>query len=136
MFVKGLSWDTTNDSLQGAFDGATSARVITDRDTGNSKGFGYIDFPDVASAEKAMKKMQGASIDGRSVTLDFATPRDNSSGGGRGGFGGGFGGGRGGGGRGRGGRGGSRGGFSAAASANKGSIQSFEGKKMTFNDSD
>ena len=38
MFVKGLSWDTTNDSLQAAFSGATGARVITDRDTGSSKG--------------------------------------------------------------------------------------------------
>ena len=38
MFIKGLSWDTTNDSLHNAFDGATGARVITDRDTGDSKG--------------------------------------------------------------------------------------------------
>jgi len=131
MFVKGLSYDTTNESLQAAFDGSTGARVITDRDTGNSKGFGYIDFPDVSSAEAAMKRMQGARVDGRAITLDFATPRDNSGGdrGGRGRGGRGFGGGRG-----RGGRGG-RGGSNPAAAANKGAIQDFAGKKMTF-DSD
>lgn len=69
--------------------------VITEIIINSPFRFGYIDFSDVATAEKAMKAMQGARVDGRNVTLDFAAPReDRPARGGRGG-GRGFGGGRG-----------------------------------------
>ena len=91
IFAKSLSWDTTNESLQEAFIGSTGARVVIDRVTGRSKGFGFIDFSDVASADKAMKAMQGAQVDYRNVILDFDMTRSDHRGrdgrGGRGGWG-------------------------------------------------
>jgi len=143
LMVKNLSWDTDNDSLFNVFGDASDARVCKDRETGNSRGFAFVEYNDVDAAKKARESNQGKDIDGRQVNIVFATPRE-SFGGGRGGSGGGgrgrggsggFGGGRGGG-RGRGGSGGrGRGGSGRGASAaNKGSIQKFEGAKLTFDD--
>lgn len=121
LFVKNLSYDSTNDSLKDAFDGATSARIATFQDSGKSRGFGFVEFDTPEQAKFTHEAMQGETVDGRQVTVDFAAER--GEGGGRGGGGRGRGGGRGGfrgrggrggGGRGgfdRGGRGGSRGGF-------------------------
>ncbi|KCV72702.1 hypothetical protein H696_00281 [Fonticula alba] len=120
LWVGNLSWNVTQDSLYEAFSEfePTSTRVISDRETGRSKGMGYIDFADVETAKKALAKLNGVDIDNRPCRLDYAPPRGEGGGfgGGRGGFGGGrgggFGGGRGGGfGGGRGGGfGGGRGG--------------------------
>nr|XP_046156087.1 nucleolin isoform X1 [Oncorhynchus gorbuscha] len=113
LFVRGLSGDTTDQSLRDAFDSATGARVVTDRDTGNSKCFGFVDFDSESDCKAAKEAMEGGEIDGSSVNLDYAKPKGDSGGfrGGRGGFGGGGRGGRGGGfGRGGGGFGGGRGG--------------------------
>jgi RNA recognition motif-containing protein len=85
-----------------------SASVITDRDTGRSKGFGFVEMSSRQEGEDAIQALSGTEVDGRSLTVNEARPREErgGGGGGRGGFGGG--GSRGGGG---GSRGGSRGGW-------------------------
>ncbi|XP_067452836.1 nucleolin isoform X1 [Thunnus thynnus] len=127
LFVKGLSEDTTDQTLKDSFEGAVAARIVTDRDTGSSKGFGFVDFDNEDDCKAAKESMEDGEIDGSKVTLDYAKPkgeggfRGGRGGGGFGGFGGRGGGGRGGrggfgggfggrGGGGRGGRGGPRGG--------------------------
>ncbi|KAJ1087276.1 hypothetical protein NDU88_000456 [Pleurodeles waltl] len=75
LFVKGLSEDTTEESLKEAFDGAVGSRIATDRDTGASKGFGFVDFSTVEDAKAAKAAMEDGEIDGNKVTLDFAKPK-------------------------------------------------------------
>lgn len=107
LFVGGLSWGTDDQSLRAAFEqfGAVDdATVIADRDTGRSRGFGFVTFADDAAAESAISQMNGASLDGRTLNVNEAQERSPRSGGGGGG------GGRGGRGGDRGGRGGDRGG--------------------------
>ncbi|XP_011613279.2 nucleolin isoform X1 [Takifugu rubripes] len=160
LFVKGLSEDTTDHSLKEAFDGAVAARIVTDKDTGSSKGFGFVDFDNEADCKAAKEAMDDGEIDGSKVTLDYAKPKgDGGFRGGRGGFGGrgggfggrgggfggrggGFGGrgggfgGRGGGGRGRGGpRGGGRGrgGFGGGRGGGGFGVKP-QGKKIKFDD--
>jgi RNA recognition motif-containing protein len=100
LYVGNLSYNTTEDSLIQTFAqwGATSATLPTD-DGGRVKGFGFIDIPEDAQAEEAIRAMDGKELDGRSLTVSEARPRPERGGGGRGG--GGYGGGRGGGGGGR-----------------------------------
>ena len=115
LFVGNLSWNTVEDTIWDAFSEygeVSSVRLPTDRESGKPKGYGYIEFSAVDSAQKALDAMSGRELDGRSIRLDFSQPRDaNGIGRGRGA---GFGGGRGrggfdGGGRGRGGFDGGRG---------------------------
>jgi RNA recognition motif-containing protein len=113
LFVGGLDWNTTDEGLRQAFTqfgDVTDAKVITDRETGRSRGFGFVTFSDGAAAMAAISAMDGQNIDGRSVRVNEA--QDKGGGGGGGGSRGGFGGGGGGGGRGGfgGGGGGGRGG--------------------------
>ncbi|KAJ2402772.1 nuclear localization sequence binding protein [Coemansia sp. RSA 2559] len=113
LFIGNMSFRSTEDSVRVAFEECgtvLSVRIITDRETGRPKGYGYIEFDTVEAAANAMQ-WNGTDLDGRNIRLDYSTPRTNGGGGrggGRGGFGGGRGGGRGGFG---GGRGGGRGGF-------------------------
>jgi cold-inducible RNA-binding protein len=110
LFVGSLSWDTDDHGLRAAFEQfgpVEDAKVINDRDTGRSRGFGFVTFSDAADADKAMEEMNGAVLDGRTLNVNEAKERERRGGGGGGG---GYGGGRGGGGGGRGGRGGGRGG--------------------------
>jgi RNA recognition motif-containing protein len=92
LFVGSLAWATTDDSLQAFFSQAgtvTSARVITDRATGRSKGFGFVEMSTDEEAQKAVAELNGKDLDGRTIVVNEARPmepRDNSS---RGGFGGG-----------------------------------------------
>ncbi|NXF30003.1 NUCL protein, partial [Nyctibius bracteatus] len=99
LFVRGLSEDTTEETLRESFEGSVSARIVTDRDTGSSKGFGFVDFSSPEDAKAAKEAMEDGEIDGNKVILDFAKPKGEFQ------RGGGFGG-RGGRGGGRGGRGG------------------------------
>ncbi|XP_068020015.1 nucleolin [Melanerpes formicivorus] len=99
LFVRGLSEDTTEETLRESFEGSISARIVTDRDTGSSKGFGFVDFSSAEDAKAAKAAMEDGEIDGNKVILDFAKPKSDFQ------RGGGFGG-RGGRGGGRGGRGG------------------------------
>ncbi|KAJ2497821.1 hypothetical protein GGH96_004821 [Coemansia sp. RSA 1972] len=114
LFMGNMSFHSTEDSIREAFSECgevVSVRIVTDRETGRPKGFGYIEFETVEAATSAIA-WNGTDLDGRNIRLDYSTPRTND-GGGRGGGRGGFRGGRGGGGRGggfRGGRGGGRGG--------------------------
>jgi heterogeneous nuclear ribonucleoprotein A1/A3 len=110
LFVGGLSWNTTDSDLMDAFSPfgvVTDAKVITDRDTGRSRGFGFVTFESDEAATKAMTEMDGATLDSRKIRVNPAERRERSGGGGGGG--GGFGGGGGGGGGGRFGGGGDRG---------------------------
>jgi RNA recognition motif-containing protein len=117
VFVGGLAWATTSDGLRTAFEACGSiveAKVVEDRETGRSRGFGFVTFTDEAGCKKAIETMNGSTLDGRQIRVNEAEnkPRDGG-GGGRGGYGGGGGGGRGGyggGGGGYGGGGGGRGG--------------------------
>ncbi|MEZ4266205.1 MAG: RNA-binding protein [Myxococcota bacterium] len=117
LFVGGLSWDTNDASLEQAFSAfgeVTEAKVITDRETGRSRGFGFVTFTDGASADKAIQEMDSSTLDGRTIRVNEAQDKRSGGGGGgggRGGYGGGGGGGRGGyGGGGGGGYGGGGGG--------------------------
>ena len=83
-----------------------SAQVISDRDTGRSKGFGFVEMENDADAQAAIEGLNGNENDGRTLTVNEARPREDRGGGGGGRRGGGGGGGYGGGGGGRGGRGG------------------------------
>ena len=108
LFVGGLAWATTSESLQGAFEQfgpVTEAAVVLDRETGRSRGFGFVTFGTEADAEKAMKAMDGQELEGRRINVNAAVERERRGGGGGGGRGG-FGGGGGGGGGGYGDRGG------------------------------
>jgi cold-inducible RNA-binding protein len=93
LFVGGLSWNTDDAALRAAFEpfGAIEeAKVINDRDTGRSRGFGFVTYVDAASAQKAMAEMAGAQLDGRTIKVDTAQDRPRRGGDGpRGGGGGG-----------------------------------------------
>lgn len=115
VFVGGLNYATTDDGLRQGFERfgeITEAKVIMDRETGRSRGFGFVTFASPESAQSAISEMDGTEFDGRNIKVNEAEDRGGRGGGG-GGRGGGFGGGRGGGfggGRGGGGPGGGGGG--------------------------
>jgi cold-inducible RNA-binding protein len=101
LFVGGLSWDTSDQGLREAFAAhgeVSDAKVITDRETGRSRGFGFVTFTQGADGESAQQAMDGATLDGRSIRVNEAHDRRGGGGGGRDGGGGGGGGGYGGGG--------------------------------------
>jgi RNA recognition motif-containing protein len=103
LFVGGLSWDTTDDGLRQAFASygeITEAKVITDRATGRSRGFGFVTFAQDEEAKAAMTKMDGTTLDGKTIKVNEAQEKSPRPGGG-GRPGGGFGGGGRGGGRNR-----------------------------------
>ncbi len=93
LFVGGLNWKTTDEGLREAFarfGEITEAKVITDRETGRSRGFGFVTFVQAESAENAISEMDGAQLEGRTIKVNPAEDRPRS--GGRGGQGGGRGG--------------------------------------------
>ena len=99
LFCGGLAWATTDDSLRSAFaqyGDVTDAKVIMDRETGRSRGFGFVTFSDPSAAQTARDAMDGQDLDGRTLRVDMAQERSRGGGGGgggRGGYGGGGGGG-------------------------------------------
>ncbi|XP_018847818.1 glycine-rich RNA-binding protein-like [Juglans regia] len=113
-FVGGLAWATDDQSLERAFSSygdIVESKIINDRETGRSRGFGFVTFSNEKSMRDAIEGMNGQNLDGRNITVNEAQSRGNGGGGGggysRGGGGGGYGGG---GGRREGGGGYSRGG--------------------------
>jgi RNA recognition motif-containing protein len=96
LYVGNLAYGVGNGDLQQMFEahGAVqSAQVIMDRDTGRSKGFGFVEMGSDAEAQKAIDALNGKSVDGRNLTVNEARPREErGGGGGRGGYGGGRGG--------------------------------------------
>src|SRR5246500_4796218 len=112
LYVGNLAYGLTDSDLQRLFEAhgtVESAQIIMDRDTGRSKGFGFVEMSSDQEAQAAIAALNGQERDGRSLTVNEARPKtEGGGGGGRGGFGGGGGKGRGGpgGGGGRGGYGG------------------------------
>src|SRR3954466_259456 len=101
LYVGNLAFHSTEDSIRSAFTSAgvevLSVQVMTDRMTGQSRGFCFVDVPGDREAQQAIEQLHGKDLDGRTLTVNEARERTNGGGGGGGGFGGG-GGGRGGGG--------------------------------------
>ena len=88
IYVGNLAYQVTNDDLRQAFEPfgeVASANVIMDKLTNRSKGFGFVEMPDRAGAEEAIKNLDGAALKGRNVRVNEARPRENQ-GGGAGGF--------------------------------------------------
>ena len=101
LYVGNLSYDVDSSELEqlfGQHGQVTSAQVINDRDTGRSKGFGFVEMANDDEAEAAIAALNGQQHNGRALTVNEARPREDrgGGGGGRGGYGGGGGGGRGG----------------------------------------
>jgi RNA recognition motif-containing protein len=118
LYVGNLSYSVDSSELEqlfGAHGQVVSAQIINDRDTGRSKGFGFVEMSSDAEAQAAITALNGQQHEGRALTVNEARPREERGGGGGGGGGGGRGFGGGGGGRGGygggGGGGGGRGGF-------------------------
>ena len=85
LFVGGLSFSTSTERLREVFEQAgavESAAVVTDRDTGRSRGFGFVEMATAAEADTAVKKLNGQEVDGRTLKVELAKPP--GSGGGRG----------------------------------------------------
>lgn len=91
VFVGGISWNTDDAGLRSAFEKfgeVSEAKVITDRDTGRSRGFGFVTFVDDDSVNRAISEMDGKELDGRNVKVNEAQDRPRNDRGGRGGGGG------------------------------------------------
>jgi len=109
LFVAGLPYDVDDQELQQIFEEygtVGSAKVILDKETRKSRGFGFVEMPDDAEAQKAIQGLHEASLEGKTLTVKVAEDRKSSGGGGGGGY-------RGGGG------GGNRGGYNKGGGFNK-----------------
>ena len=85
IFVGNLDYATTEDSLRGLFTPhgeVVSVKVITDRDTGRSRGFCFVEMPNDEEAQAAISALDGKELDGRTLKVNEAQPRDDSRGGG------------------------------------------------------
>ena len=79
LYVGNISWGTTEDALRDAFaenGEVIGCRIITERATGRSRGYGFVEVAD-EDAEKIMESMNGAEVDGRSLVVNEAKPREN-----------------------------------------------------------
>jgi RNA recognition motif-containing protein len=125
LYVGNLSYGVTDSDLEqlcAQYGTVQSAQVIQDRETGRSKGFGFVEMGSDEEAQAAIAALNGQQHDGRALTVNEAKPKEDRGGGGRGGYGGGRGGGGGGGGRGGyggGGGGGGRGGYGGGGGGNR-----------------
>jgi RNA recognition motif-containing protein len=96
LYVGNLAFQTSSEDLRQLFAQAgtvESASVVEDRDTGRSRGFGFVEMSSKEEAQAAISQFNGQEVNGRSLTVNEAKPREDRGGGGRGGFGGGRGGG-------------------------------------------
>ena len=78
LFVGSLAWATTDEGLKAFFETigeVASARIVTDRDTNRSRGFGFVEFVDEANNQKAVDELNGKELDGRQITVSIARPR-------------------------------------------------------------
>lgn len=79
IYVGNLSYGLSDNDLQNLFaehGSVASAKIIQDRDTGRSKGFGFVEMPDDGDAQKAIEALNGQSVDGRNLTVNEARPRE------------------------------------------------------------
>lgn len=84
LFVGGVSWDTSDEGLKDAFTPygeVVEAKIITDRETGRSRGFGFVTFADEQSAAKAMQEMDQSVLDGRTIRVNEAHDKKRGGGG-------------------------------------------------------
>jgi len=98
IFVGNLSFNTNEDELRQIFEGygqVDRVSIMTDRDTGRSRGFGFVEMASNEDGEKAITALNGSQVGGRTINVNEARPKTERGGGGGGGFGGGGGGGRG-----------------------------------------
>lgn len=89
LFVGGLNFATTTDQLRQLFEQAgnvESATVVTERETGRSRGFGFVEMATAEEAEQAIARFNGTDLDGRRLSVERAKAPTSGSGGGRGGF--------------------------------------------------
>ena len=80
LFVGSLAYATTDDTLKAFFESigeVTSARVITDRDSGRSKGFGFVEFASEDDNQKAVDQLNGKELDGRTISVSLARPKED-----------------------------------------------------------
>lgn len=80
LFVGSLAYATTDDSLKAFFEEVGEverAKVATDRDTGRSRGFGFVTFVDEANNQKAVDELNGKELDGRAINVSIARPRED-----------------------------------------------------------
>jgi len=85
LFVGGLSWNTTDDGLKEAFERfgvVVEAKVVMDRETGRSRGFGFVSYQEASDGEAARQAMDGASLDGRAIRVNAAEDKPRTGGGG------------------------------------------------------
>ena len=83
IFVGNLAFTTTEDDLTQLFEPfgtVYQARIATDRDTGRSRGFGFVEMPNDAEAEAAIEELHGATIGGRQLTVNESRPREDRGG--------------------------------------------------------
>src|ERR1700757_4201870 len=88
IYVGNLTWDATADDLLALFQSygaVTRAQVITDRETGRSRGFGFVEMDNDGEAQKAIDDLNGSDYNGRPLTVNEAKPREDRGGGGGGG---------------------------------------------------
>jgi RNA recognition motif-containing protein len=88
IYVGGISYNSNNDGLRALFatmGTVTEANIVEDRFSGQSKGFGFIDMPNDSEAQMAITKFNGYMMDGRSLTVNEAKPREDRNSGGGGG---------------------------------------------------
>ncbi len=79
LYVGNLSWNTTENALQDAFaecGEVVSAKIITDRNTNRSKGFGFVEMASDEAAEKAIEQFNGKELDGRQIRVNLAKPKE------------------------------------------------------------
>ena len=80
LFIGSLAYATTDDTLKAFFEqigAVTSARVITDRDSGRSKGFGFVEFENDTDNKKAVDQLDGKELDGRAISVGLARPKED-----------------------------------------------------------
>ena len=80
LFIGSLAYATTDDSLKACFEKigeVSSARVVTDRDSGRSKGFGFVEFVNEADNQKAIDQLNGKELDGRTISVNLARPKED-----------------------------------------------------------
>lgn len=80
LFVGSLAWATNDDSLGAHFASVgtvASAKVVTDRESGRSRGFGFVEFENDAEADAAVEKLNNSELDGRTITVNEARPRED-----------------------------------------------------------
>ena len=82
MYVSNLSFNVQDEDLKEFFTEygeVTSAKVITDRETGRSRGFGFVEMSDDAASQKAMTELNGGMVEGRAISVTIAKPREEKS---------------------------------------------------------